>query len=40
VKSAFGPAVAAHLAAHARAECVATQSAVTDWELTRGFETV
>jgi glutamine synthetase len=40
VKIAFGPAVAAHFAAHARAECVATQSAVTDWELTRGFESV
>jgi glutamine synthetase len=40
VKSAFGSAVAAHYAAHARAEWKASLSAVTDWELTRGFETV
>jgi glutamine synthetase len=40
VKSAFGSAVAAHFAAHARAESLATLAAVTDWELTRGFETV
>jgi glutamine synthetase len=40
VQSAFGSGVAAHYAAHARAEWMATLSAVTDWELTRGFETV
>jgi glutamine synthetase len=40
VKIAFGSSVAAHYAAHARAEWMATLSAVTDWELTRGFETV
>jgi glutamine synthetase len=40
VKIAFGSSVAADYAAHARAEWMATLSAVTDWELTRGFETV
>jgi glutamine synthetase len=40
VKRALGPEVAAHFAAHARAEWVATLASVTDWELTRGFEAV
>lgn len=40
VKSEFGPDVAAHHAAHARAEWRATLGAVTDWELMRGFEAV
>ena len=37
---AFGSEVAAHYAAHARAEWAATLAAVTDWELVRGFEAV
>lgn len=40
VKTAFGAEVAAHYVSHARAEWAATLSAVTDWELTRGFEAV
>jgi glutamine synthetase len=40
VQSALGPAVAAHYAAHARAEWVAALTAVTDWELTRGFDVI
>src|SRR5215213_425354 len=40
VKRAFGSAVAAHYVAHARAERAATLTAVTDWELARGFEAV
>jgi glutamine synthetase len=32
--------VAAHYAAHARAEWAATTAAVTDWEIVRGFEAV
>jgi glutamine synthetase len=38
--TAFGAEVAAHYAAHARAEWTATFGAVTDWEIVRGFETV
>ena len=40
VPSALGSAVAAHYAAHARAEWVAALTAITDWELTRGFEVI
>jgi glutamine synthetase len=40
VKDAFGPEIAAHFVAHARAEWAATLSAVTDWDLSRGFEAV
>ncbi|HEX2281770.1 MAG TPA: glutamine synthetase family protein [Thermomicrobiales bacterium] len=40
VRKSFGDAVAAHYAAHARAEWAATLVTVTDWELTRGFEAV
>ena len=40
VSGAFGNEIAAHYAAHARAEWQATLSAVTDWELVRGFEAV
>ncbi|SCF31877.1 glutamine synthetase [Micromonospora viridifaciens] len=37
-KDAFGPEVVAHYANHARVELTAFDAAVTDWELTRGFE--
>ena len=40
VKQAFGADVAAHYAAHARAEWQAYLVAVTDWEIMRGFEAV
>ena len=40
VSGTFGNEIAAHYAAHARAEWQATLSAVTDWELVRGFEAV
>jgi glutamine synthetase len=40
VSNAFGSDIAAHYAAHARAEWAATLAAVTDWELVRGFEAV
>jgi glutamine synthetase len=40
VRRSFGDAVAAHYAAHARAEWAATLGTVTDWELARGFEAV
>lgn len=40
VSKAFGREIAAHYAAHARAEWAATLGAVTDWELARGFEAV
>jgi glutamine synthetase len=40
VNRAFGSKIAAHYAAHARAEWMATLGAVTDWELERGFEAV
>jgi len=40
VGGAFGSEIAAHYAAHARAEWAATLGAVTDWELVRGFEAV
>ncbi len=40
VRKAFGTEIAAHYAAHARAEWAATLTAVTDWELVRGFESV
>ena len=40
VSGAFGSEIAAHYAAHARAEWTATLGAVTDWELERGFEAV
>jgi glutamine synthetase len=40
VSGAFGSEIAAHYAAHARAEWAATLAAVTDWELVRGFEAV
>ena len=40
VRGAFGSEIAAHYAAHARAEWTATLGAVTDWELVRGFEAV
>jgi glutamine synthetase len=40
VRTAFGSDVAAHYAAHGRAEWSATLAAVTDWELARGFEAV
>ena len=40
VKQAFGSEVCAHYAAHARAEWRAYLSAVTDWEILRGFEAV
>jgi glutamine synthetase len=40
VGGAFGSEIAAHYAAHARAEWAATLGAVTDWELERGFEAV
>jgi glutamine synthetase len=40
VNKAFGSEIAAHYAAHARAEWTATLAAVTDWELERGFEAV
>jgi glutamine synthetase len=40
VNQAFGSKIAAHYAAHARAEWTATLGAVTDWELVRGFEAV
>jgi glutamine synthetase len=39
VQEAFGADVAKHFAAHARAEWRAFLEAVTDWEITRGFET-
>jgi glutamine synthetase len=39
-RASFGDEVAAHYAAHARAEWLAYLSAVTDWELIRGFEAV
>jgi len=35
---AFGPDVVAHYANMARIELAAFDAAVTDWELTRGFE--
>ncbi len=35
---AFGDEVVAHYANHARVELAAFNAAVTDWELTRGFE--
>ncbi|MEU2611532.1 glutamine synthetase family protein [Micromonospora sp. NPDC007271] len=37
-KDAFGPEVVAHYANQARVELAAFDAAVTDWELTRGFE--
>ncbi|MFD2764578.1 glutamine synthetase family protein [Micromonospora eburnea] len=37
-KDAFGPEVVAHYANQARVELTAFDAAVTDWELTRGFE--
>jgi glutamine synthetase len=40
VKTTFGESVAAHYAAHARAEWKAYLAAVTDWEIVRGFEAV
>src|SRR5215203_2738677 len=40
VGGAVGSEIAAHYAAHARAEWAATLVAVTDWELVRGFEAV
>src|SRR5215212_157968 len=40
LQRAFGSEVAAHYVAHARAERAATLTAVTDWELARGFEAV
>jgi glutamine synthetase len=40
VSGTFGSEIAAHYAAHARAEWAATLGAVTDWELERGFEAV
>ena len=40
VQKAFGSAVAAHYAAHARAEWAAALAAVTDWDLMRGFEAI
>ncbi|MGH2618330.1 MAG: glutamine synthetase family protein, partial [Thermomicrobiales bacterium] len=39
-RTAFGDQVAAHYAAHARAEWTATLGAVTDWKIVRGFEAV
>ena len=40
VCGAFGTDIAAHYAAHGRAEWTATLGAITDWELERGFEAV
>jgi glutamine synthetase len=40
VKKTFGTDIAAHYAAHARAEWKAYLSAVTDWEIIRAFEAV
>jgi glutamine synthetase len=40
VETAFGSEIVAHYAAHARAEWSAWLTAVTDWELSRGFEAV
>ncbi|MDZ5442606.1 glutamine synthetase family protein [Micromonospora sp. 4G57] len=37
-KDAFGAEVVAHYANHAKVELAAFDAAVTDWELTRGFE--
>ncbi|MET8833644.1 glutamine synthetase family protein [Micromonospora sp. NPDC004540] len=37
-KDAFGDEVVAHYANHAKVELAAFDAAVTDWELTRGFE--
>jgi glutamine synthetase len=37
-RSAFGDDVVAHYANYARVELAAFESAVTDWELYRGFE--
>ncbi|MCW3843973.1 glutamine synthetase family protein [Micromonospora yasonensis] len=37
-RDAFGDEVVAHYANHARVELTAFDAAVTDWELTRGFE--
>ncbi|RIV40754.1 glutamine synthetase family protein [Micromonospora radicis] len=37
-RDAFGPEVVAHYANMARVELAAFDAAVTDWELTRGFE--
>jgi glutamine synthetase len=37
-RSAFGDEVVAHYANYARVELAAYESAVTDWELYRGFE--
>ncbi|MGC5290282.1 glutamine synthetase family protein [Micromonospora sp. DT231] len=37
-QEAFGPEVVAHYANQARVELAAFDAAVTDWELTRGFE--
>ena len=39
-RTAFGEAIVAHYAAHARAEWSAFLGAVTDWEIARGFEAV
>ena len=38
-QKAFGSEIVKHYAAHARAEWKAFLEAVTDWEVTRGFET-
>ncbi len=40
VRDALGADAVAHYAAHARAEWTAFLGAVTDWEITRGFEAV
>ncbi|SBT37859.1 glutamine synthetase family protein [Micromonospora narathiwatensis] len=37
-RDAFGPEVVAHYANQARVELTAFDAAITDWELTRGFE--
>lgn len=37
-REAFGPEVVAHYANQAKVELAAFDAAVTDWELTRGFE--
>ncbi|MEE3920080.1 hypothetical protein V2I01_23100 [Micromonospora sp. BRA006-A] len=37
-REAFGDEVAAHYANQAKVELSAFDAAVTDWELTRGFE--